>query len=250
MNMKKLLISLLATVSVAAVASPVPKFLPLLSGYNVAVPTNTAAGLGVTNTLYTTYNGQVLHSLTNDVINGTLQTNLQNADAFKYVELMPDANGDVNANTALFIYVGNTNWIPVVVTNSVGQYMVTNTWLLAPAGPFPNWMYPATTNYYGVYTNAATNLVTVTLYRAPALNPQGMYPASLKPFVPLWETTNTFSFSFSPQGIQPVGMYTNLPTTWLQGARYVYASITAGVNTGNSGSAGILVNQLGILQPQ
>lgn len=247
-NMKKLIsilsASLLGTAAFAQSGTPITRFQPLLSGFNVNVTTNTTVGYGVTNTVYSTYGGQIVHSLTNDVFNGTLNTNLVVADAFKIATLASDVNGDINANAYVTILVGNTNYIPIAVTNSFGQYYVTN-WALSTS-QYPNWMYPATTNVYPAYAASATNALTVTLYRAGTLKLVGNLGADLNPTTPMWETSSAFSFTVTPNGVTPVCVITNLPIAWLQGARHVYATISA--STTGTGTA-ILVNQLGIVQP-
>jgi hypothetical protein len=226
-------------------ATPILRFLPLLSGYNVLCNTGVVASLNVTNLLNTTYNGQALYTLTNNVVNGVLQSNTVAPDAFKMVTLAPDINGDIVANASVCILVGNTNLIPISVTNAYGQYFVTN-WPLA-VSQTPNWMYPATTNAYPAFTGSATNALTVTLYRTTTMNPQGGNGPTLGPTFPLTETTASFSFTVTPNGTTPVCVITNLPVSWLQGAKQVYASIVS--STTGAGTA-ILVNQLGILQPQ
>jgi hypothetical protein len=255
MIMKKLLLiaALTALCSVSYAQSTgirIMKFMPLLSGYNVAVPTNATPGLGIVNTLFTMYNGQIVYSLTNNVVNGTLNTNTTAPDAFKIVDLVADANGDVNANAALVVYIGNTNWIPVVVTNSFGQYFVTN-WTLATSKT-PNWMYPGTTNVYPVYDQASTNPITISLYRALAINPQGGLGADLSPTLSvtntMWETTPSFTCVVTGLGINPVCLITNLPTVFLQGARHVKATVNTPANSSQNGT--LLLNQLGIMQPQ
>src|SRR5271157_118969 len=272
--MKKLLFSLIMAASVATAfsqttASPIMRFMPLLSGYNVLAPTNGATiGYGTTNVLFTTYNGQVLYSLTNNLIpnaTGTQTSTNIAPDAFKIVTLMSDVNGDINANASLWVYYGNTNLYPVVTTNSMGLYFIppagyTNAQLTTAYGGWPlansayqPWMYPATTNYYPLAVPAAqTNVVTVTLYRSPTMIPMGPSGPSLATSFPLWETTNAWSFSFAPLGGVTGGCYeTNLPTTWLQGAKHVYATVSCSISTvGANGATGIPINQLGILQPQ
>ena len=237
--------------------STIHRYLPLITGYNVYVQTNTTPGLGVTNTLYTTYNGQIVYSLTNNSYNGSaVNTNLIANDAFNVGKLATDINGDINANAAVYVYCSNTNWIPIAITNSVGQWFVPATpyttnystaawatvWPLASAQS-PNWMYPATTNTYPNLNG--TNLVTVNLYAGPSMNPQGGYGPTIGPNVALWETTPSFSFSFTTTGGTPVGLFTNLPTSFLQHAKNIYATVS--VNTTNNG---VLLNTIGILQPQ
>lgn len=259
-NMKKLILVLglilgFISLGVADSATPTWKFIPLLSGYNVFVPTNSApvagvvptVGLGSTNVLYTSYNGQVLFSLTNNYVNGVLNTNGVAPDAFRRIDLASDANGDIVANAALGLYIGNTNWIPIVVTNSFGQYMVTN-WILATS-QYPNWMNPASTNAYINFPAAATNVLTVNLYRVMTANPQGGgQGANLGPSFMIPETTPGFTFQVNATGITPLAVITNLPIGFLTGARSVYCTMTC--TNGAVNNAGLLVNQLGILQPQ
>jgi hypothetical protein len=234
------------------------RFLPLLTGYNVLVASNSTVGFGVTNTLYTSYKGQILHSLTNDVVNGTYQSNILNPDAFQMVSLVPDANGDINANAALVIAVGNTNWIPIAVTNSVGQWFIptlpytTNyvtaawatVWPLAQSAQ-PNWMYPATTNMESITAATATNLFTISLYAVATMNPQGAFGDTIGANYPIVETTSTFTWTVNCTGSTPIVLTTNLPVAFLQHAKHVYAKVvTSDIGTGN------IINQLGILQPQ
>jgi hypothetical protein len=225
-------------------ATPVMRFVPLLTGYNVLVTTNATVGLGVTNVGFSSYAGQILYSLTNNVINGTANTNLVAPDAFRAVSLVPDINGDLVANASVFISIGNTNLIPIAVTNSFGQYFVTN-WPLA-LQQYPNWMYPGTTNVYPTFNAQSTNALTVTLYAGIGDIRGGVGPNQGNTF-PLWESTGTFSFTVIPNGTTNVAVFTNLPIGFLQHAHKVYATISA--NPGGTG-LGVLVNQLGILQPQ
>ncbi len=253
-------LTLLVTSSVMAGA--LTRFLPLLSGYNVLVTTNAAVGFGVTNTLNTSYNGQIIHSITNDVFNGTLNTNVLTPDAFRVISLEPDANGDINANAYVTVMIGNTNYIPIAITNSVGQWFVPTqpyTTNYATAGyatvwPLgintgPSWMSPATTNLYPGIPAASTNAWTITLYRAGTTKLQGGLGADQAPYTPMWETTGAFSFSVAATGVTPVCVITNLPVGWLQGARFVYATVSGAANLGSNGGTNI-VNQLGIVQPQ
>lgn len=274
-KMIKTLTSVSAGLLVATAAfgqsGPVPalRFLPLLSGYNVELPTNATINYGSSNFLYTSLKGQVLSPYSNNVTgygSAALTNNLA-PDAFAIAMLAADANGDINANTAVGVYIGNTNWIPLVVTNSLGQWFVapagfTNNavttayagWPLAAGTGYPNWMYPATTNYYPQYTDTATNVVTVTLYRSPAINPtggtfgpnQGPNPSFANQ---MWETTSQFSFTVTPNGITPVCYITNCPVGWLAGAKHVYCALSCPPNSAKNGY-GILINQVGILQPQ
>lgn len=229
-------------------ATPVMRFIPFFTGYNVQVPTNTVAGIGVTNLLYSNVQGQNVYSLTNQNVNGTVITNSISGDAFQQIGLKADVNGDIVANAAVVVYVNNTNLIPIGVTNSFGQWFVTN-WPLA-VSQFPNWMYPATTNLFPQVTSADTNLVTINLYRVTDI--RGGFGNALAVNTPqMVETAASFSFSFNPTSTTNGVIYTNLPVAWLQGARQVRATITVGANGGNNNNAeGILINQLGILQPQ
>lgn len=279
--MKKLLTTLgfIGLVAVSALgqnsSAPQFRFLPLFSGYNMLVPTNLTYGPGVlpqagvsvtaTNVLYTAYNGQILYAYSNN-INGGLSSNGFAADAFKIVRLVPDNNADVNANASVIISIGNTNYLPIVATNSTGQFFIptvtTNGAFPFLAGPNPtiwplgnssgpNWMFPATTNFYPSFATG-TNPVVVSLYRAHAARLNGGGDASPGNNTYIFETSSAFSFTVaSPVGavgstVQTV--ITNLPIAWLQGANFVAATITA--TASGASSQGVLVNQLGLLQPQ
>jgi hypothetical protein len=253
------------------------RFLPLLSGYNVQVPpTNGAVGLYSTNVLYTKYSGQVLLSYSNNA-NGGLPTNSMAPDAFQVAELVPDANGDINANAALWIWLQNTNWIPLAATNAFGQWMVpppgfTNPavttayggWPLAPASGFPNWMGVASTNYYPQWgLNGWTNNLYIYLYSAPAMKLSGGVGNDLGLTVPTWETVPSFVTNIAlssanvGNGTTPYVTHFNLPISLLQGGRHFYVAFSqsnsiAGNVSANSGTnvTPILVNQVGLLQPQ
>lgn len=239
-----LILSIIPSV-VAQSATPIWKAIPLLSGYNVYVQTNQAAiGLGSTNVLNTTYAGQVLFSLTNNSVNGVINTNILAPDAFRKVDLASDANGDINANASLGVYLDNTNWIPIVTTNSVGQNIVTN-WVLATQ-QYPNWMNPASTNSYPTFTALGTNTLTINLYRVLSSNPQGGGNGpNLGPTFMIPESTPGFSFALLTTGVTPQGVITNLPIGFLTGARGVYMTATC-----TNGQVGALLNQVFILQPQ
>ena len=275
--MKKHLLKVIALLALSAVTATaqnnglnVSKFLPLLSGYNVLLVTNNpvsgAVGYGTTNVLYTTYAGQVVYSLTNNNINATAQTNIVAADAFKLGSLSADANSDINANAAIAVYVNNTNWIPIAITNSIGQWFVptaANTtnfvtaawatvWPLAQS-QYPSWMYPATTNLYPQINAASTNVVTVSLYRELFQNPMG---ANYGPTVggnalpSTFESSAGFSFSFTPTGATAYGIITNLPTGFMQGCRRFYAAVSINTNSAANLNAYVLLNQIGIIQAQ
>jgi hypothetical protein len=273
--MKKHLLKLLAVLLLGTMTATaqnnglnISKFLPMLNGYNVLASTNAVqtagVGYGSTNVLYTTFVGQILYSLTNNTVNGTAQTNIVAADAFKLGAISADANSDINANAAFAIYVNNTNWIPIAITNVLGQWFVptaANTtnyataawatvWPLAQS-QYPSWMYPATTNLYPQIGAASTNLVTVSLYRELFQNP---FSANYGPTIggntipSTFETTSAFSFSFNANGATPVAIITNLPTGWMQGCRRFYAAVSVGTNQAQNQY--VLINSMGLIQPQ
>ena len=243
MNMKKLLIALalaVATVAPAAVYTDQN----FLNGWNLYVTNSTAgnaaATVGGTNNLYTYIHGEVYYSLTNNMGN----TNAIAPDAFDVPGnvIYADANGDVNANAAIHYYINNTNWIPIVVTNSQGQYFVTNTWALNTS-QWPTYMYPATTNYYPSLPNAsATNLITFNFQRG------WQYGISTSP-INVWDTsTNVFQFSVNANGFNPVSGITNLPTSFMQGANLVrLQSVLVATNT-TAVSSGLIINQISLGQ--
>lgn len=211
--MKKLSILAVLVGSIVAVNAAVWSTQPLLNGYNLQVGTNTTVTSGYTNYLFTSLNGQVLYSLTNNIINGVLNTNSIAPDAFKVVQVFADGNGDINANASITVLVNQTNWIPVVTTNSQGQYYVSS-WSIAPAGYTP-YMYPATTNTYATFNANSTNLITFNFVRSTS---------AMDDPNPVWETSAAFSFSVTANGVTPVATITNLPTSFLQGAKQVKVS--------------------------
>lgn len=242
------------TVLAQNAATPHLQFSPLLSGYNVLVLSNIidgvtgspGVGIGTTNVVFTTYAGQILYSLTNNVVNGVVNTNLTTKDAFQTVKVLPDVNGDINANAAIWYMFNNTNYIPIAVTNSFGQYFVTN-WPLAQS-QYPNWMYPGSTTLYPYFSGSASNAITVQLFKQPSGRLNG---SSVGPTIPFWETTSTFSFSVVlSSATTPVVGSTNLPVGWLQGGNDVTAVIILPANMStNAATTGVLLNQLGLLQP-
>ena len=187
------------------------------NGWNLFVTNGTAAVVGATNNLFTTPQGQVLYSLTNNSINGIVNTNGIAPDAFDTANyLFADANGDINGNAAIHYLINATNLVPVVVTNSQGQYFITNTWPLL-SSQWPTYMYPATTNVYpqtviGTYSSS----VVFNFQRGWKF---GYGPAAYY----VWDTTtNVFTFTATvAPGSTPVSGITNLPTSFTQGAELI-----------------------------
>ncbi|MDE2097286.1 MAG: hypothetical protein KGL39_08595 [Patescibacteria group bacterium] len=286
--MKKILaisISLLSAFVVEAqnAGTHVWQFQPLLSGYNVVVPSNgivgpqalsspfTVADVTSTNVLFTKYNGQNVYSYSNNV-NGRLRSSGFVGDAFNLVKLVSDANGDINANASLWIMLGQTNYIPTVGTNTSGQFIVpgyqTNglapalggslvPWPLAVANG-PVWQGNATTNFFPLFGQggqAITNQLIVNLYAVSTMNPKGGMGPDLNPTVPLAESTPSFTAYFPMAGntaVTPLVFSTNLPTAFLQHARMVYMTIgfTNSIYTAGTNAWNVLLNQAGIVQPQ
>lgn len=269
--MKKL-ITIVAAVAVSlSINAANWKFDSLLSGFNVLVPTNSTIGLSslginASNVLYTTSQGAIVLSYSNNVagIPGGTTTNGFYGDAFRTANTYPDVNGDINANASVWVMIGNTNLLPIVCSNSTGQLFVPTSstngaisywgttptvWPLA-ASSVINWMFPATTNMYPNFAGGTNNVV-VTLYRESTLDFGG---SSTITRVPFWETTSIFSFTCTPTvnvpGSTPYVVVTNLPTGFLQGGRIVGCTVTATpVGAGGATSLGVLLNQIGILQP-
>ena len=221
---------------------------PLLTGWNLYITNNGVAVVNTTNNLYTLLNGQVVYSMTNNLGN----TNTIWPDAFVAggVSLKSDANGDYVANAAIHYYLNNTNWIPQVVTNAYGQYVISNNWVLLPSLN-PTYMPPATTNYYpGFLWSGLSNSITFNIQRGWKYN-NGSYS------IVVWDTsTNLFSFSVSETfsgAVTPVSGVTNLPTVFTQGADFFRCQSITCTTNGASGGAGtnmVLVNALSIGQPQ
>ena len=262
--MKKILTGLFLTITVVALAqttTPIPRFLPLLTGYNVYAPTNVSnIGLNGSNILYTTYGGQVLYSYTNNnyltssnSTTLTLQnTNVVAADAFKVIHLRPNANGDWSSNAVLVIATGNSNLLienPNWFTNSFGQVTITN-WPLA-ISQYPNWQQPASANTYTLFGNNVTNSVIISLYRAPAGTAAGDLGSGIAPAYHWWETTAAYTYTENVSASVPTVTMVNLPVGFLNGAIDVYANVTVGSGiAGQAAAPAIVINQLGIEQPQ
>lgn len=254
------------------------KFSPLLSGYNVLISqTNTFLGLTTSNVQYTAYNGQVLFSLNTNLVfsvtNGVASSNqlstIPAADAFKTVPMAVDANGDVNGNACLYLWVGYTNWVPNLywVTNQSAVYVggvtnyagngTTNTvfWPLLFGNAFPNWNFPATPQTYPTFVSTATNIITVQLFAGIGGNTlqgsvgQGIGMNFLQG-TNLFETTPSFTCTFTAGGGVPQCFTTNLPTVFTQHARSIYCSISTTLpGTGITPVTNAIINQIGILQP-
>jgi hypothetical protein len=118
-------------------------------------------------------------------------------------------------------------------------------------------MFPATTNLYPIFDGVATNTVTIALYAVGSSSFKGgdSDPIGMPPVV---ETTSTFSFTITFAGNNTmVAGATNLPTGFLQHAKKVYTVVSLPANmttnkitSGLLVTGGLLLNNLGILQPQ
>jgi hypothetical protein len=270
MNMKNLLISLgLAAGLTASAQTGIINYneQSLLSGWNVTLTNGQAIGPGVTNQEYTTREGQIVFSGANPVINGIVNTNTVAADAFNTsgVTIRPDANGDYVANAAVHVYINNTNWIPIAVTNSQGQYFVgvqptTNNypfqslptpWVGWPltASVYPAWQFPATTNlYFPLPAGLTTNILAFTFQSG------WKYKLGDNTSITVWSPTNLWSFSIDSStgtatGGSPVSLATNLPATFLQNGNVVRCSgIT--MSLGANALTRYIINSLSVGQPQ
>lgn len=128
--------------------------------------------------------------------------------------MIADVNSDVNPNIAVQIVVGYSNNI---FAASV-QTPVVNTW----TNPIP-----------AIPVNSlSTNVVTVTLSTVSSVA-LGLADTS---------TGKTFTFSITANGTTPVVVSTNLPTSFLQGAGAIRATVGVGGGTGS----GIVVNALNL----
>lgn len=217
---------------------------PFINGWNLYA-TNGSTILGATNNLFTTVQGQIMYSLTNNTINGVVNTNLFTADAFDTSGniLAFNFNGDFQPNAAIHYALNFTNLIPVAVTNSQGQWFITNSWPLFTS-QYPTYMYPATTNVYPSLPNAsATNVVTFNFQRGWGYN------LGVTPYV-FWDSsTNVFQFSVNGNGFAPVAGITNLPIAFTQGANRVrLQSVVVAPNSSATGS-GFIINQVSVGQP-
>jgi hypothetical protein len=275
--MKKIIVLLgfCVTLGVSAQnsANPVYRDLNLLNGWNLATTNAGTYAPGQSNIMFTLPDGQIALSLTNPVVNGVTLTNTAFPDAFNTagVKIATDVNGDFVANAAIHVLVNNTNWVPVAVTNSQGQYFVytgttnglpsqtfpTIPWPLLGGGGYPSWMYPATTNTYAALpTGSTTNTLTFFVQRG------WDYSLGNGSAVTVWDTsTNLFQFSangatstFAPTpGGPSFTIITNLPIAFIQGANRIrLAAITtyAGDSGATKGQGAYIINAVSVGQPQ
>jgi len=229
--MKKYLVSLLAGVSMAASAA-VYSEQPFVNGWNLYATNGASAVINNTNLLFTYIHGEIFFSLTNNMG----QTNVIAPNAFDDFETVySDVNADVNANAAIHYMFNYTNLIPIAITNSAGQYFVSNSWPLLNS-VWPTYMYPATTNVYPTLPSAAaTNAVTFNFQRG------WRFFNGEKPYY-IWDSsTNVFSFTVAGTG--PQAGITNLPTSFLQGAELVRMH-----SVYNFGTNAAIINQVSIGQ--
>lgn len=235
-NMKTL-ISIL-TLSVAMVASAATyRVQPLLNGYNLYVTNGAPAAVGGTNLVYTTIQGTIVYSLTNNMGN----TNVISGDAFDgATAIAADLNGNINTNAAFIVALGFTNLIPIAVTNSQGQYFTSNSWPLI-SSQYPTYMYPATTNLYPFLPSSlSTNVVTFNLQRGITAVFNG---AGGNPYV-IWEVaSNSFSFTATGNGVNGTNVVFNPPANWLQGFdKFRLNSVTLTPTTGGTVGGPVIVN--------
>lgn len=234
----------LVSLSVFGQANPTPttRVLPLLSGYNVVVPTNATVGLTSTNVMFTQTDGKIVYSLSNTTVGS--YTNYVAGDAFRPVRITADMNGDFVSNAVLFYVIGQSNLIPVFVTNGFGGNVITNWPLQNPQLVNST----ATTNLYPYPPNSAnsTNVYTISLYRRGVLN--GLMASDSWPAVTAAETTAGFTTTVTGTGATPAVGFVALPTGFLAAGQSVYATISMAplINSAPSG----VVNVLEIVQPQ
>ena len=270
MNMKKLIVLLttgLALSSFGQTGIINYNEQSLINGWNLVLTNGMVLAPGVTNQLFTTTEGQIVYSLTNQTINGIANTNIVAADAFNTggVMLRPDANGDYNANAAIHVYLNNTNWIPVAVTNSQGQWFVATApttngypfqnlspnyvgWPLASSA-YPAWQYPATTNLYPLLPSGlTTNILTFTFQSG------WKYKLGNTASVTVWSPTNQFQFTWDGSlmqtpGGQPISITTNLPLAFMQGGNVIRCS-SVSTTVGSNARTAYILNVLSVGQPQ
>ena len=209
--MKKILTSAIVALALPLMAA-VYSEQPLINGWNIFVTNGTPAITGNSNILYTYIHGEVFNSLNNN--NGNTNSYAPESIDSTGVPVYANANGDIVANAAIHYYLGNTNWIPQVLTNSQGQLYVSSTWPLNTA-QYPANMYPATTNVYPRIDASGTSTATFNFQRGWSANGAAGAPI-------IWDSvTNLFTFGVATAGTTPVSGSTNLPTAFLQGATYI-----------------------------
>lgn len=143
------------------------------------------------------------------------------------VDLLPDGNGDVNPNLAIQFIAGFTNL--VVPAPGGNQTPTLGVW----------------TNPTAFFTNAATaitgtNTVVVTIFPIMSADAGGWWDQGAT--IPL---PRSFSFTCIQSNATPIVISTNLPTSFLQGAKGLYAQI--GVTNSGGTSQGVIVDALNLV---
>lgn len=257
-NMKnKILIgcaALMLAVTAFGQASPqaVYKETPLLNGYNLWLTNSQQWTVGsaqeVTN-LFTYIHGEIVYANTNLAGN----TNVTYPDPLDVKgRMFSDALGQPTAGIAIHVYMNDTNWVPIAITNSAGQYYIppagttnaqVNNYLGWPPanGLYPTYMYPATTNTYQSLTIASSVV-------SNAFNFQrGFNVGTLANPLVIWDSsTNLFTFTVVNAGVnKPIVVMTNLPTSFTQGASYIRLNnvTSAGVVGGVTIVNGVWIGQ-------
>lgn len=212
---KKLVILLAFLIGVSQAHAVIWTSQSFLSGKNVFVPTNVVSSgvlFGDTNVLYTSQNGAIVLSFTNNVGGSNTWGGAFN----KAVNIFPNAFGDENKNIQVMVILNNTNAIPT--TNMSRQV------------PFP-----ITGNGYPLIGAFSTNLLTINLVNLP----DGTNAAT---------TGDTWSFTVLPNGTNMTIMSTNIPNGFLLGTpAWRVSSLTISTNSagGPIGNGnGILVNDI------
>jgi hypothetical protein len=246
--MKKLIVIGLTALALSA-SAVVYTEQEFLNGWNLFVTNGATSTVGTSNYFYTDIHGAIWQSLESTGMASSLATNGAIApDVFgPIVKISPDANGDFVANAAIHYLINYTNWIPIAITNSAGQYFVTNTWPLIPAGLYPQYMYPVTTNVYPALPVTQT-LITTTI------SIQHGWDVGIPGFpINVWDTSAADMFTFSVNANPSLNItgVTNLPTSWLQSGMIarLYSVGNSAVGT-NALATGVLINQLSLGQPR
>ena len=246
MNIKqtiRIIGAFLALGTSALAQNAIPKFTSqsFLNGLgNVILSNNVTYTFTTTNVNYITAQAQQALSWSNYSViytnaylgNSTYVTTTNSfiyPSAFADVQAFSDANGDVSSNACIMIALNSTNlFLPPIVNN-----------LPNPSNPntVTNWV-PAV-----IPGARSTNTITVTIQRScDEFGNQYKAIGGATPDTFGTGTQDKFTFSFAATGVTPLVISTNLPASFMQGAKWFRASVTS--SDGGVATSTCIINRM------
>ena len=213
-----------------------PRTFSLINGSNVLLATNHTTYFDDTNVLYHGPNGAYWLSWTNDPGN----TNAFHAAWSKDMTVAADANGNVNSNIGLMVQFGNTNLLSILMTNTAGQYYVSNA-----NDTLAN--VPSATTWYPIFVaGTITNTYTFTFLRSidGTTFPNPHLSGANAP-----GGQDTFVFTIPFAGLCTNMVFsTNFPSAFVTGARAIRLGSVGSAATATTVNQGALLNNVKITQ--